>query len=93
MNALSHSHLEAFFGALALTAVAAAQNLASTTGIWNGPDLNRAGTAPADAAVNLCTRTANMVCEINPKGRMRVLPATSTMPTYFSPAQARGDDP
>ena len=38
--------------------------------VWNEPDINRAGTAPADAYVDLYIRTARIVRDVQPKGRV-----------------------
>ncbi len=41
--------------------------------IWNEPDINHAGTATADAYVDLFIRTATMVREVQPQGKIWAL--------------------
>jgi hypothetical protein len=41
--------------------------------VWNEPDLNSVGTAPVDAYVDLYIRTATMVRELQPQGRVFAL--------------------
>ncbi len=41
--------------------------------VWNEPDINHAGTAPVGAYVDLYIRTATMVREVQPKGRLWAL--------------------
>lgn len=41
--------------------------------VWNEPDINHAGTATVEAYVDLYIRTATMVREVQPKGRLWAL--------------------
>lgn len=49
--------------------------------IWNEPDLNRKGTAPVEAYVELYIRTARMIREVQPQGQIWAL-ALANNPVY-----------
>lgn len=49
------------------------QDRVSEWEVWNEPDINHAGTAPVGAYVDLYIRTATMVREVQPKGRLWAL--------------------
>lgn len=61
--------------------------------VWNEPDLNNKGTATAEAYVDLCIRTATMIREVQPGGRVWALALAHTADyadTFLAGMKARG---
>lgn len=61
--------------------------------VWNEPDLNKIGTAPVDAYLGLYLRTARIVRELQPRGKLWALALahdTDYADKFLSGLEARG---
>lgn len=61
--------------------------------VWNEPDINRRGTATVDAYIDLFVRTASMVRELQPKGKIWALGLAGSADytdKFLAGLQARG---